>query len=75
MRESVERAIMEESNDNPFEKPIPCNDRRRRNGARRVSGSTRLISSVVVDKRESSSNLGNGLFIGLSNMRKLEDGA
>ena len=75
VRESVERAIMEESNDNPLGRPIPCNARLRRKGARSVSGSTGLSSSVVVDKRERSPSLGKGLFIGLSKIRKLEDGA
>jgi hypothetical protein len=75
VRESAERAIMEESNDNPLGRPIPCNERWRRNGARSVSGSTGQISSVVVDERESSPSLGKGLFIGSSKIYKLEDGA
>ena len=77
VRESVERAVVEERDGNPFGRPIPCNARRCKNGARNVSlaGSTRLISSVVVDVRERSPNLGKGLFISSSHIHKLEDGA
>ena len=74
VRESEEREIMEDIDDNPLERPIPCKERRLRNSTWSVSGSARLISAVV-DKRERSSSLGKGVFIKLSNVRKLEDGA
>ncbi|KAH9980640.1 hypothetical protein BJV77DRAFT_1047383, partial [Russula vinacea] len=64
VRESVERVAAEESNDNPFGRSTPCNERRRRSGAWSVSGSTRLISSAVVDKRERSRSFGKRLLIG-----------
>jgi hypothetical protein len=33
VRERVERAIVDESNDNPFGRPIPCNERWFKSGA------------------------------------------
>ena len=77
VRESVERAAVEEINDNPFGRLMPCNERRCSFGAWSNSGNAWLISSesVVVDKRERSPSLGKSLFIGLSHIRNFEDGA
>jgi hypothetical protein len=75
VRESVERAVVKERDDNPFGRPMLCNEMWR--GAWSNSGVTRLISSesVVVDERERYSSLGKSLFIGSSHICKLDDGA
>ncbi|KAH9995710.1 hypothetical protein BJV77DRAFT_989686 [Russula vinacea] len=43
VRESVESAVMEESDDNPFGRPTPCKERWRRFGAWSSSGATRIL--------------------------------
>lgn len=74
VRERDDREVMEDIDDNPFEKPTPCKERRLRNGTWSVSGSVKLISALV-DTRYIYFSLVKGVFISSSNICKLEDGA